>query len=176
MQIRLGTWVAGRKDAPEGTVQWAGGYTDFSKAPFLAYYKDVKITDYSNGVSGASKYIWDDGSDGSYQSIQVITGGSDSANSTSSAAPSSTSSAQSSKTDSKAPESTASSGASKTASATSTAAPSSSDAPASSSAPSSTVSQTDAAPSSTEIAQSGAYKAGFSAVVMGAGLLASLFL
>ncbi|ETS78280.1 hypothetical protein PFICI_10342 [Pestalotiopsis fici W106-1] len=78
MQIKLGTWVAGRKDAPTGTVEWAGGYTDFSSAPFLAYYKSITIQDYSNGVEGATYYSWSEGSDGSYESINVLTGDSDS--------------------------------------------------------------------------------------------------
>ncbi|KAI0021813.1 concanavalin A-like lectin/glucanase domain-containing protein [Xylariomycetidae sp. FL0641] len=73
-QIKLGTWVAGGPDSPEGTVQWAGGYTDFSQAPFKAFYKSLKITDYSNGVDGATEYVWDEGSTGSYDSINVITG------------------------------------------------------------------------------------------------------
>lgn len=73
MQIKLGTWDAGRKDAPKGTVEWAGGYTNFDEAPFIAYYKSITIQDYSNGVSGAKKYSWSDKS-GSYQSIKVITG------------------------------------------------------------------------------------------------------
>ncbi|KAH6647544.1 concanavalin A-like lectin/glucanase domain-containing protein [Truncatella angustata] len=73
MQIKLGTWVAGRKDAPKGTVEWAGGYTNFDAAPFNAYYKSISIQDYANGVSGAKYYSWNDGSDGSYQSIKVLT-------------------------------------------------------------------------------------------------------
>ncbi|KAJ3567330.1 hypothetical protein NPX13_g6807 [Xylaria arbuscula] len=78
-QLKLGTWVAGSSTAPEGTVEWAGGLADFSKGPFVAYYKSVTIQDYANGVKGAKEYKWDDGSDGSYQSINVITtGGSDS--------------------------------------------------------------------------------------------------
>jgi hypothetical protein len=84
MQIKLGTWVAGGKDSPEGTVQWAGGYTDFTQAPFLAYYQSITIQDAS---TGATSYNWKAGSDGSYGSINVITDGS---GSTSSATPSST--------------------------------------------------------------------------------------
>lgn len=89
MQIKLGTWVAGRKDAPEGTVEWAGGYTDFTKAPFVAYYKSITIQDYSNGVDGATYYSWSEGSDGSYESINVLTSGDD-ANATKSDTASST--------------------------------------------------------------------------------------
>ncbi|KAK6063381.1 cell wall glucanosyltransferase mwg1 [Seiridium cupressi] len=91
MQIKLGTWVAGRKDAANGTVEWAGGYTNFDEAPFKAYYKSISIQDYSNGVEGAKYYSWSDGSDGSYQSIKVLTDAADAntGSSTSSAASSS---------------------------------------------------------------------------------------
>ncbi|KAL7790451.1 glycoside hydrolase family 16 protein [Trichoderma ceciliae] len=95
MQVKLGTWVAGRKDAPQGTVEWAGGYTDFSKAPFLGYYKSISIVDYAGADAPTSKsvkeYIYGDKT-GSWQSIQVKLGdgGDDSGDSTSSsAAPSS---------------------------------------------------------------------------------------
>ncbi|KAM0249867.1 hypothetical protein ACHAQJ_008841 [Trichoderma viride] len=94
MQIKLGTWVAGRKDAPVGTVEWSGGYTDFSKAPFLGYYKSISIVDYA-GADGptsesVTEYIYGDHS-GSWQSIKVEqgNGSDDSSDSTSSAAPTS---------------------------------------------------------------------------------------
>ncbi|KAK5987802.1 putative glycosidase crf1 [Cladobotryum mycophilum] len=77
MQVKLGTWVAGRKDAPEGTVQWAGGYTDFSKAPFLGYYKSISIVDYAGADGPTSKsvkeYIYGNHS-GTWQSIEVVNG------------------------------------------------------------------------------------------------------
>lgn len=73
MQIKLGTWVAGRKDAPEGTVQWAGGYTDFSQAPFNGYYKSVTVEDYMNGAKSAGKYVYGDMT-GTYQSIKIEQG------------------------------------------------------------------------------------------------------
>jgi beta-glucanase (GH16 family) len=77
MEVKLGTWVAGRKDAPEGTVEWAGGYTDFSKAPFNAYYKSITITDYAGGDSpatgGIKEYVWTDKT-GSFESIRVVKG------------------------------------------------------------------------------------------------------
>lgn len=78
MQIKLGTWVAGRQGAPEGTVQWAGGYTNFADAPFNGYYRKVTITDYSNGVKGATSYSYGDSS-GTMGSIVVSTGGSNNA-------------------------------------------------------------------------------------------------
>ncbi len=79
MQLKLGTWVAGKQGAPPGTVQWAGGYTNFADAPFTGYYKSVTVTDYSNSVKGASAYRYTDTS-GTYQNIKVLTGGSDSEN------------------------------------------------------------------------------------------------
>lgn len=73
MQVKLGSWVAGGKNSPEGTREWAGGFTDFKQAPFTAVYKSIKIRDDSNGVKGATAYKWAKGSDGSYQSIKVLT-------------------------------------------------------------------------------------------------------
>ncbi|KAI7786025.1 glycoside hydrolase family 16 protein [Diaporthe eres] len=73
MQIKLGTWTAGRKDAPEGTVQWAGGYTDFSQAPFNGYYKSVTVQDYMNGAKSAGSYVYGDMT-GTYQSIKIEQG------------------------------------------------------------------------------------------------------
>ncbi|POR34226.1 Putative glycosidase crf1 [Tolypocladium paradoxum] len=73
MQIKLGTWVGGSSSAAPGTVQWAGGYADFSAAPFIGYYKSISIVDYagSDGPSsaGATQYVYGDRS-GSSQSIQ----------------------------------------------------------------------------------------------------------
>lgn len=84
MQIKLGTWVGGAPDAPTGTVQWAGGYTDFSKAPFTGYFQKLEITNYSNGKTGATSYSYS-GDSGTYQSIIVNTdGSSDNATSSSS--------------------------------------------------------------------------------------------
>ncbi|KAK6211085.1 ice nucleation protein [Colletotrichum tabaci] len=79
MEVKIGTWVAGSKNAAKGTVEWAGGYTDFSKAPFNAYYQSITITDYqgNQGAKGAKEYVYGDRS-GSWESIIVKTeGGSD---------------------------------------------------------------------------------------------------
>ncbi|KAH8666316.1 concanavalin A-like lectin/glucanase domain-containing protein [Xylariales sp. PMI_506] len=94
MQIKLGTWCAGGPDSPEGTREWAGGFTDFSKGPFNAYYQSITIQDYSNGVSGATSYSWSDGSDGSYGSINVLTDGSGSTTKSASASTKSTGSSK----------------------------------------------------------------------------------
>ncbi|KAL7924159.1 glycoside hydrolase family 16 protein [Trichoderma austrokoningii] len=132
MQVKLGTWVAGRKDAPQGTVEWAGGYTDFSKAPFLGYYKSITIVDYA-GADGPTQetvkdYVYRDQT-GSYQSIEVQLGdpSNDSSSDSTSSAPASTK--------------TKSSAAHTSAQASSTDASSSTDAPSSSDVPSSTAAQ-----------------------------------
>ncbi|KAK3316250.1 concanavalin A-like lectin/glucanase domain-containing protein [Apodospora peruviana] len=80
MQIKIGTWVAGRKGAPDGTVQWAGGLANFADAPFVAHYKSVTITDYmggdgtpGSGATEATEYQYTDNS-GTSGSIKVIGG------------------------------------------------------------------------------------------------------
>ncbi|KAL2020428.1 hypothetical protein VTK56DRAFT_8471 [Thermocarpiscus australiensis] len=77
MQIKLGTWVAGRKDAPQGTVEWAGGLTDFSQAPFDGYYQSIRIQDFmgAQGATEATEYQYTDRS-GKWQSIKVVSDGS----------------------------------------------------------------------------------------------------
>jgi hypothetical protein len=76
MQVKLGTWVAGKKDAPEGTKEWAGGQADFSAGPTHAYYKRISITDYAGGVDGAKSYVYTSEA-GSWESIKVDTTGGD---------------------------------------------------------------------------------------------------
>lgn len=198
MEIRIGTWVAGRKDAPKGTVEWAGGYTDFSQGPFIAYYKEIKITDYSNGVEGATEYVWEDGSDGSWESIRVITGDGDDEETSSTASSKSTStSTKEASSSTKSVETTETSTASERTSST-VSKPTSSSAPASTSSASATSEETTssststptsddeaaetpsetevAAPSSTDVVETdAAYKAGSSAAIMGAALALAAF-
>jgi hypothetical protein len=73
MQVKLGTWIAGRPGAPIGTVNWAGGYVDWSQKPFVAYYKSISITDYAGGDrpgKSATRYVYGDKS-GKAWSIRV---------------------------------------------------------------------------------------------------------
>ncbi|RAL16888.1 glycoside hydrolase family 16 protein [Aspergillus homomorphus CBS 101889] len=118
MNLRIGIWAGGDADNAPGTIEWAGGQTDYSKAPFTMYVKSVSITNNNPGCS----YTYGDKS-GSYGSIVVnkdgcdVTGGS----SSSAAASSSTAStaASSASSGSGAGSSTGSStGASVSASAT----------------------------------------------------------
>lgn len=77
MELKLGTWVAGRKDAPTGTVEWAGGYAEWDKAPFDAWYKSISIVDYAGGdgptTDSIKEYVYGDKT-GSWESIKVIKG------------------------------------------------------------------------------------------------------
>ncbi|KAI0453783.1 concanavalin A-like lectin/glucanase domain-containing protein [Xylaria acuta] len=190
-QLKLGAWVAGNSKAPEGTVQWAGGLADFSKGPYTAYYQKVTIQDYANGVSNAKEYVWEDGSDGSYQSINVeTTGGSDSDSdetTTSSTAKPTTTKAPSS-TSSKDDESTT---VTKTHSTTLATVTSSASAETSSDSDSPSQTGGDATPtesgaasgtdapastSTTPAPTGAAFKPGFSGALVGAGLLAALAL
>ncbi|KAJ9627225.1 copper resistance protein [Taxawa tesnikishii (nom. ined.)] len=80
MRLKLGSWAGGAEGQPEGTVEWAGGQTDFSKAPFTMYVESVKITN----ANPATSYTWSDKT-GSWQSIKIdgsksSSGGSSSSN------------------------------------------------------------------------------------------------
>lgn len=67
--VRIGNWPGGdSKD--KGTVEWAGGVTDYSKAPFKMTVESVKVTNYNPG----KEYQWTDRS-GSKESIKVIDAG-----------------------------------------------------------------------------------------------------
>lgn len=50
MDVRVGIWAGGDETNNEpGTVEWAGGPTDFSKAPFDAVIESISVEDYSTG-------------------------------------------------------------------------------------------------------------------------------
>lgn len=66
-RLQLGIWDGGDQDTGWGTVQWAGGYTDLTKAPFTMYVQRVSIQNYSPGAA----YNYTDTS-GSLQSIQIL--------------------------------------------------------------------------------------------------------
>lgn len=67
MRVKLGNWAGGASGEPAGTVEWAGGATNFDDAPFTMYVESVSITNYNPG----SAYEWTDKT-GSYESIKVI--------------------------------------------------------------------------------------------------------
>ncbi|KAL4874784.1 concanavalin A-like lectin/glucanase domain-containing protein [Aspergillus karnatakaensis] len=64
MMVKVGVWAGGDPSNDEGTIQWAGGETDFSAGPFTMYLKSLSVTDYSTGTS----YSYGDKS-GTWQSI-----------------------------------------------------------------------------------------------------------
>jgi beta-glucanase (GH16 family) len=103
MQIKLGTWVAGNPDAPQGTIEWAGGITNFADAPFDGYYQSLRIQDYmgGNGAKEATEYQYTDRT-GKWESIKVVNNGEeaeeDDSSSTTSKASSTTKTASSSAT------------------------------------------------------------------------------
>lgn len=68
-RLRLGIWAGGDPSNPQGTIEWAGGVTDYSQAPFTMYVQSVDITNYTP----ASEYQYTDTS-GSWQSIKAING------------------------------------------------------------------------------------------------------
>jgi beta-glucanase (GH16 family) len=67
MKVKVGSWCAGSSTAPAGTVQWAGGLTDFSKGPYSMFIKSVTVQDYT---TSGSEYVYSDLT-GSWQSIKV---------------------------------------------------------------------------------------------------------
>ncbi|KAJ5948288.1 hypothetical protein N7466_001303 [Penicillium verhagenii] len=95
MRIRIGIWAGGDPTNGEGTIEWAGGETDYSDAPFSMYVKSVSITN----ANPAESYTYSD-TTGSMDSI--VLGGaaalSQTDSTTSTTSTSSSSSSQSSAT------------------------------------------------------------------------------
>lgn len=69
MYVKVGAWAGGDPSNPPGTIEWAGGITDYSAGPFTMYLKSIQVTDYSTG----SQYSYS-GTTGTWQSI-VSSGG-----------------------------------------------------------------------------------------------------
>lgn len=69
MRVKLGNWAGGDSEN-EGTVEWAGGKTDFSQGPFKMIVQDVSITNYNPGC----EYTYGDKT-GSWDSIEIATSG-----------------------------------------------------------------------------------------------------
>jgi beta-glucanase (GH16 family) len=67
MTVRLGIWAGGDPDNSNGTIEWAGGLTDYSKGPYTMTVQSALISDYSTG----SAYEWTDKT-GDWQSIKSI--------------------------------------------------------------------------------------------------------
>lgn len=67
MSLRLGSWVGGDPGQAPGTIEWAGGPTDYSQGPFEMYVKSAAVEDYSSGKA----YAYTDNS-GSWERIKII--------------------------------------------------------------------------------------------------------
>lgn len=65
MFIKVGTWSGGDPSNPPGTIQWAGGPTNYAAGPYTMYLKSIAATDYSTG----SQYTYS-GTTGTWQSIR----------------------------------------------------------------------------------------------------------
>lgn len=66
MYLMMGIWAGGDPDNAAGTIEWAGGETNYNDAPFTMYIEKVIVTDYSTG----KKYTYGDQS-GSWESIEA---------------------------------------------------------------------------------------------------------
>lgn len=56
MNIRIGIWAGGDSSNGQGTIEWAGGQTDYSAAPFSMYIKEVKV----HNANPAKSYTYTD--------------------------------------------------------------------------------------------------------------------
>ncbi|EPS25468.1 putative chitin glucanosyltransferase [Penicillium oxalicum 114-2] len=92
MRVRLGVWAGGDPRNGKGTIEWAGGATDYSQAPFSMYVKSVSITN----TNPADSYTYTDNT-GSSDSIKISGAGALSETSVSSGSVSATTSNVSSK-------------------------------------------------------------------------------
>jgi len=69
MNVRIGIWAGGDPNNAPGTIEWAGGETDYSAAPFTMVVEKVEVRNQNPG----SSYQYGDLS-GSFESI-VVDGG-----------------------------------------------------------------------------------------------------
>ena len=69
MRIKIGIWAGGDPDNSEGTIEWAGGETDYTAGPFTMYVESVKVINYNP----ASAYKYTDKT-GAYTSIKATNG------------------------------------------------------------------------------------------------------
>ncbi|KAI0011431.1 glycoside hydrolase family 16 protein [Xylariaceae sp. FL0662B] len=70
MKLALGIWAGGDPSLAQGTIEWAGGPTDY-KEPYTMYVKSASVRDFTTGKS----YTYGDRS-GTWQSIKVESGNS----------------------------------------------------------------------------------------------------
>ncbi|KAK4542392.1 hypothetical protein LTR36_006849 [Oleoguttula mirabilis] len=68
--LKFGIWAGGDSSEPNGTIEWAGGLTDWSKGPFTMIVQSIKITDASTNTTS---YAYGDQT-GDYSSITSVSG------------------------------------------------------------------------------------------------------
>lgn len=69
MVIKVGSWSGGDPSNSPGTIQWAGGLTNYADGPFTMYLKSIHVADYSTGT----EYTYS-GSSGTWESIRSVGG------------------------------------------------------------------------------------------------------
>ncbi|KAI9843734.1 MAG: hypothetical protein M1838_002497 [Thelocarpon superellum] len=69
MQVKVGAWSGGDSHNPPGTIQWAGGPTNYAAGPFTMIVKSITVADFSTGTS----YSYGD-TTGTLQSIKSLGG------------------------------------------------------------------------------------------------------
>ncbi|KAJ5819827.1 hypothetical protein N7474_005418 [Penicillium riverlandense] len=69
MRIKIGIWAGGDPNNAKGTIEWAGGETDYTNGPFTMYVESVNIINYNP----AQSYKYTDKT-GSYTSIKTSNG------------------------------------------------------------------------------------------------------
>lgn len=69
MRVNLGIWAGGDPRNKKGTIEWAGGETDYNKGPYTMYVKSAQVEDYSSG----KEYTFTDKT-GSWESIKITAG------------------------------------------------------------------------------------------------------
>ncbi|KAF9771900.1 hypothetical protein IL306_010434 [Fusarium sp. DS 682] len=65
MRVKLGIWAGGDPDNAEGTIEWAGGKTDYAGAPYTMTVQKIMI----ENLNPADSYTYSDET-GSYKSIK----------------------------------------------------------------------------------------------------------
>ncbi|KAF5253870.1 hypothetical protein FOXYS1_14478 [Fusarium oxysporum] len=65
MRVKLGIWAGGDPDNAEGTIEWAGGETDYSGGPYTMTVQKITI----ENLNPAESYTYSDET-GSYKSIE----------------------------------------------------------------------------------------------------------
>ncbi|KAF4333439.1 murein transglycosylase [Fusarium beomiforme] len=65
MRVKLGIWAGGDPDNAEGTIEWAGGETDYAGAPYTMTVQKIMI----ENLNPADSYTYGDET-GSYKSIK----------------------------------------------------------------------------------------------------------